>query len=170
MALGPQYCKQLKEELRRHAVFPPNRPVNLGDYGVLRDHVFERLGNVTQLGITFQTIDGSGQTSFQFKSKGKVEFSLFGKGDIQPGGVPAVRAGIELKFGRANAVFFAAAGCTVRAIDDLRKIESALIALLNQGRWEPDFYVVTEINHSARTTSIASADSDCEVRLDATSP
>ena len=64
MALGPKYCKQIKEELRRNANFPPNRPIALGDYGVIRDDVFERLGNVSHLGLTFGVIEGSGQSSF----------------------------------------------------------------------------------------------------------
>jgi hypothetical protein len=170
MALGPEYCKQIKENLRLHANFPPNRPVALGDYGVVQDHVFERLGNLGQLGITFATIPGTGQSTYQFKSKGNVDFALIAKGDVQPGGVPAVKAGLELKFSRENAVFFNAAGCTVLAIADLRAIESELLNLHDLGQWKTDFYVVTEFTSAARVTIIASADRDSEVKLEASSP
>ncbi|MBC7924560.1 MAG: lipase family protein [Bryobacteraceae bacterium] len=170
MALGPQYCKQLRRELRRHANFPPNRPVALGDYGVLRDEVFERLGNVRQLGITFEIIEGTAQTTFTFKSHGSVDFALIAKGDVQPGGIPAVRAGLEVKFSRAEAVFFNAAGCTVKAIDNVAAVGTALVQLLREGRWEADFHVVTELNLAAKTTAIASADRNSEIRLEAKSP
>jgi len=130
MALGPQYCKQLREELRMHANFPPNRPIALGDYGVLRDHIFERLGNVSQLGVHLQTIPGAGRSTFQFKSKGGVDFQLIAKGEVEPGGVPAVRAALELKFSGENAVFFAAAGCTVDAVDDLLALQAAIVSLM----------------------------------------
>jgi triacylglycerol lipase len=170
MALGSEYCKQIRQELRRHANFPPNRPIALGDYGVIKDDIFERLGNIGQLGLRFAVIDGTGQSTFQFKSKGNVSFELIARGDVGAGGVPAVRAGLELKFARENSVLFAAAGCTVKAIDDLRTLESALLQLLDQGRWETDFYVVTEINHASKTTAIASGDRDCEIKLEADSP
>jgi len=170
MALGPEYCKQIYEELRRHANFPLNRPIALGDYGVLKDGIFERLGNIGQLGIRFQTVTGTGQSTFQYKSKGNVDFALTAKGDIQPGGVPAVRAGIELKFSSENAVFFVASGCRATAIDNLRAVEAALIRLLDQGQWETGFYVVTEVNQASKTTAIASADRTCEVKLEVDSP
>jgi triacylglycerol lipase len=170
MALGSQYCKQIREELRRHANYPPNKLVELGDFGVLDDHVFERLGNLRQFGVTFNTIDGTGRSSFQFKTKGNVDFHLIAKGDVQAGGITAVRAGLELKFSHEDAVFFVAAECTTKAIDNLLALESALISLLNQGRWQTEFYVVTEINAATKTTAIASADKDCEIKLEASSP
>ena len=170
MALGPEYCNQIHEELRLHANFPPNRPIALGDYGLLKDGIFERLGNIGQLGIGFKPIQGMGQSTFQYKSKGNVDFSLTAKGDIQPSGVPAARAGIDLKFASENGIFFVASGCRATAIDNLRAVEAALIQLLDQGQWETGFYVVTEINQAARTTAIASADRSCEVKLEADSP
>lgn len=170
MSLASQYCKELRRELRRHANFPPNRPIALGDYGVVRDHVFDRLGNVADLGIRFGVVDGAGQSSFQFKSQGSVDFELIAKGDVQPGGIPAVRAGLDLKFSREYAVFFAAAGCSVKAIANIAELGRVLIELLRQGRWESDYYVVTEVNHASRTTAVASGQRGAEIRLEADSP
>jgi hypothetical protein len=170
MSLAAQYCKELRRELRRHANFPPNRPVALGDYGVVRDDVFDRLGNVADLGIRFSTVDGAGQSTFQFKSQGSVDFELIAKGDVQPGGVPAVRAGLDMKFHREHAVFFTAAGCTVKAVANIAELGRVLIELLRQGRWESDYYVVTEVNHAERTTAVASGEKGSEIRLEADSP
>ncbi len=170
MALGPQYCKQIREELRRHANFPPNRPLALGDYGTVRDHVFERLGNVAQLGLSVEANPGSGESSFVFKSRGSVSFELVAKGEIQPGGVPAAKAAIELRFSRENAVFFAASGCRVTGVKDLKALEEDLLGLVRQERWETDYYVVTEVYEAARTTAVASSDRDSEIRIEAESP
>ncbi|MDZ4800187.1 MAG: lipase family protein [Bryobacteraceae bacterium] len=170
MKLGSEYCKQLREALRRHANFPPNRPVSLGDYGVIQDNVFERLGHIKEFGLTVETLVGVGESDFQFQSQGSVDFELIAKGDIQPGGIPAVKAGLALKFSREQASFFAVAGCTVQSMGNIRQLEGSLIDLLRDGRWEADFYVVTEVNLAAKTTLIISATRDSEVRLEASSP
>ena len=170
MGLGQQYCRQLRLNLTGlHANFPPNRPLALGDYGVLRDDVFQRMGNITQLGITFGTIDGPASSTFQFKSQGAVDVDLLAKGDVAPGGLPVVKAGIEIRFTKQDAVFFNAAGCTVSQVDDLAAIGNALTALLREGRWDSEFRVVTNLVRATHTTAIASADRNSEIKLEATS-
>jgi triacylglycerol lipase len=170
MGLGQQYCRQLRVNLPGlHANFPPNRPLALGDYGVLRDDVFQRMGNIAQLGITFATIDGPASTTFQFKSQGAVDVDFLAKGDIAPGGIPVVKAGIEIRFTKQDAVFFNAAGCTVTQVDDIAAIGRALADLLRDGRWDSEFRVVTNLVRATHTTAIASADRTSEIRLEATS-
>lgn len=170
MGLGQQYCRQVRQHLTGlHANFPPNRPLALGDFGIRRDEVFQRMGNLAQLGVRFGVVEGTPQSSFQFKSEGAVEVEFVAKGEVRPGGVPAARAGIELRFNRQDAVFFNASGCTVIQIDDLIAVETALIALLNAGRWDTSFVVVTNLIRAAHTTAIASADRSSEIVLEASS-
>lgn len=170
MPLGQQYCRQLRKQFSGlHANFPPNRPLALGDYGVIRDDVFQRLGSIRQLGIQFDAIDGQAQSTFQFKSTGSVDVTFVAKGDILLGGIPAVRAALEVKFSRPDAVFFNAAGCNITQIDNVTAVGQALTTLLNQGRWETDYYVVTNLVKAAQTTVLASADRNAEVKLEAKS-
>jgi hypothetical protein len=170
MKLGPEYCKQLRDAFRRHANFPPNRCVALGDYGVIQENVFERLGNISDLGLSILPAVGTGQSNFIFKSQGSVDFELIAKGEVQPGGIVAVRAGLNLKFNRENSVFFCAAGCTIQAAANIRDLEPALIQLLQEGRWESDFYLVTELTLASKTTAIVSSSGDSEVKLEAMNP
>lgn len=170
MALGQQYCRQIEKHLSGlHANFPPNRPLALGDYGVKRDDVFHRLGSIRQLGVAFQSINGPAETSIQFKSSGSVNVEFVAKGEARPGGVPAVRAALDLKFTRADAVFFAAAGCTMLQFDDVAAVGTALANLLRQGRWDTEFYVVSGLVKASRTTAIVSADRASDVSLEADS-
>ena len=152
-----------------HANFPPNRPLALGDYGVKRDDVFHRLGSIRQLGVAFQWIDGPAETSIQFKSSGSVNVEFVAKGEVRPGGVPAVRAALDITFTRADSVFFAAAGCTMVQFDDVTGVGAALADLLRQGRWDTEFYVVSGLVKASRTTAIVSADRSSAVSLEAES-
>jgi triacylglycerol lipase len=170
MGLGQLYCRQLRRNLTGlHANFPPNRPIALGDYGVARDDVFQRLGNIAQLGVTFRAIDGVSQSTYQFKSTGAVDVDFVAKGDVTPGGVPALRAGLEIRFNRQDAVFFNAAGCVVSQVDDVSGVGQALVTLLREGRWDSEFLVVTSVVRAAHTTAIASADRSSEIKLEAAS-
>lgn len=170
MSVATDYCNQIRDGLRRHANFPPDLPVALGDFGRIRDDVFERLGNISQLGLTFGVVEGVGKSSYSFKSEGGIDISLFAKGELGPEGTPLARAGLDLKFSRANAVFFAASGVTTKVIADLRALEAQLIQLLDEGQWEADFFVVTELSAAAKTTAVASASADSSIRLEASSP
>ncbi|MCW5966431.1 MAG: lipase family protein [Bryobacterales bacterium] len=169
MSLASSYCKQIKEQLRVHANFPLGSKRELGDYGVIQDHVFRRLGNIRQLGISFETQQSGAESAYQFESRGGVDVNLIAKGDLQPGGIPAVKAGLGIRFSRENAVFFAAAGCTSRSIDDVKSLQPQLIALRNQNLWESDYYVVIEVVHARNTTAVVSAGSDSEILLEAKS-
>jgi len=141
----------------------------IGDYGIKRDDVFQRLGSITQLGVGFEVIDGTAQSTYQFKSEGAVDLDFVAKGDVRPGGVPAVRAGIEIRFNRQDAVLFSAAGCTITQIADIPGVGAQLTALLEAGRWDTGFYVVTSIVKAAQTTAIVSSDRSSEIALEATS-
>lgn len=169
MSLASSYCKQIKEQLRFHANFPLGSSRELGDYGVIQDHVFRRLGNIRQLGIAFETQQSEAESAYQFESRGGVDVNLIAKGDLQPGGIPAVKAGLGIKFSRENAVFFAAAGCTSQSIDDVKSLQPQLIELRNQNRWESDYYVVIEVIRARKTTAVVSAGSDSEILLEAKS-
>ncbi|WP_396625625.1 hypothetical protein [Luteitalea sp.] len=170
MGLGQQYCTQLQKNLTGlHANFPPNRPLALGDYGVKRDDVFQRLGNIRTLGVAFTATEGTSESTIQFKSAGAVDVEFFAKGTARVGAVPAVNAGLDLKFTRENAVFFNAAGCTLTQVDDIAAVGEALAALLAAGRWDSGFYVVTSLVQAASTTAVVSSSRGSEVGLEASS-
>ncbi len=56
-----------------YAVWPPGDPIELGDYGELRDSVFLRLGNVRNLGLTFSEWSDTTKDHWDFKSAGSVK-------------------------------------------------------------------------------------------------
>ncbi len=170
MGLGQQYCTQLQRNLTGlHANFPPNRPLALGDYGIKRDDVFQRLGNIRTFGVAFTATEGTSESTIQFKSAGAVDVEFVAKGEARVGAVPAVNAGLDLKFTRENAVFFNAAGCTLTQVDDIAAVGEALGALLAAGRWDSGFYVVTSLVHAASTTAVVSSARGSEVGLEAAS-
>jgi triacylglycerol lipase len=170
MSLGRNFAKKIRREITGlHANFPPSRTLELGDYGRIEDDVFQRQGNVRQLGINFGVVPGGSPTNFEFSSDDAVEIEFILKGEVRPGGVPAARAGLEIRFSREEAFFFSAAGCVIDQIENQVAVGQELVRRLREGEWEADYYVVTNLVRSKSTTLVASASKNSEIKLEAKS-
>jgi hypothetical protein len=171
-SLAVEYCEQLKRHFKKfHATFPPNEPLKLGDFGVLHDDVFERLGNVrSRFGVDFAERLGLATAPLiDFSSKGSVEIEFTAAGGTTGGGVP-IKAGIELKFSRSDAVFFNAAACTFDSIEDQVELGERILKLYDDGRWERKFVVVTSLMRAGATTIVVSSSSNSSITLEASTP
>lgn len=164
-ALANDYCEQIKKHFKvLHAAFLPNEPMVLGDFGVMDDDVFIRLGNVAQFGVTFKAVQGTAPAAIDFASEGSVDIEFHAGGSI-----PGVKASVELRFNRKHAVFFNAAGCTSSSIADQVTFGEAIKKLIKAGSWQRKYVVVTTLVAAAATTAVASASKDATLVLEAES-
>lgn len=170
-SLAAEYCDQIKKHFKKfHATFPPNETVRLGDYGVLYDDVFVRLGNVERLGMQFGVREGVSQASLvDFTSKGSVEVE-FGAAADAGVGTAAVKASVEIKFSRENAVFFNAADCTIDAVEDQVAFGAEILKLKKADRWEKKYAVVTSLLRAKSTTIAVSSSSNASIKFEASTP
>jgi hypothetical protein len=170
MSLARNFANKIRREITGlHANFPPARKLELGDYGRIEDDVFQPQGNIRQLGINFGVRPGDSETNFEFSSDDAVEVEFVLKGEVRPGGVPAARAGLEIRFSREEAFFFSAAGCVIDQMENQVAVGQELVQQLRDGAWEADYYVVTNLVRSKSTTLVASASKNSEIKLEAKS-
>ena len=168
-SLADDYCNQLKQQFKvEFAAFPPNQPVTLGDFGTLDDHVFVRLGNITNVfGVEFTPEEFPKQpANFTFASENATDVEIHSKGDVTPSGV-AVKAGIDIGFSSKHSVFFNAAGCIPAQIQDQIKLGNDIMGLFKVGQWHKDFVVITNLFKGGSTTAVVSASSSSSISLDA---
>lgn len=105
MGLARKYNKVLHKELDIHAAWLPiTNNFTLGDFGIIDDGVFQRMGNISDFGISnVETLDGP-ESSINFSSEGTRAISL--SGDIEVPALPEgdIGAKIRLEFSNENSM------------------------------------------------------------------
>src|SRR5690349_18028756 len=87
--------------------FPPNRQLLLGDYGVMKNGYFSRLGNIADIhaDLKVKVLKDLSPGHETFKSSGSVSFQSTAKGEMLVSGA-ALKASIDIEFESENSVFF----------------------------------------------------------------
>ncbi|MET3105575.1 hypothetical protein AAKU67_003130 [Oxalobacteraceae bacterium GrIS 2.11] len=151
--------------------WPPDQPLQLGDYGVLRDSTFIRLANIGDAGlaIKFSKLQSGSKNQEYFTSKEGVEVSFNAKGDGPvPSGVKA-NASMSISFSNSEAVFFNAAGCEFWTISDKNALAKAIMALYGRGNglWKREWVVVTDLIKTGSATVVVSGGDSSAITLEA---
>jgi len=168
-SLAGDYCDQMKANFKvLYAAFPPNEPLQLGDYGVLNDTVFVRIGSVSdfQIDIGKAREFSDHKSSLDFSSAGSVEIDFRTKADAVS---PPVKAGIDISFSNKHAVFFNAAGCVPTSVANQPALGEAIFKLLDAGKWQKKFCVVTSLMKADNTTIAVSSSSNSKISFNASS-
>jgi hypothetical protein len=104
MDINGLFDRSLKAALDCRAVWPPVlTPIQLGDYGVMVDDGFRRLGNVADFGLAFRT--ERGPPSRLDLTSADVRLTRFAGGAQVPAfqGLGDVSARVSIEFGRGEA-------------------------------------------------------------------
>jgi hypothetical protein len=167
MSISRLYTKELRDQLGYTATWLPNCPLKLGETGVLAGYQFHSRGSLTELGIPFKTGTPGPAADIGYASSGSVtrEFKLAGQVPSADSHLAAADSGVVISFDRQAAVVFMASGCTVAKIDDMHALRTRILAAYNEGRWEGDRVVVTEILLAKSTTVLMSSGNKAKIEL-----
>jgi hypothetical protein len=171
MATAAQtYAKEIRGGFGEFfANWPPEEPLALGDYGTIDSHVFRREGNLFRdFNISFEALLSSQSTThYTHSSRNSVEIKLRARGDAALPTQGQLRAGIDLYFSAAHAVFFNAAGCSIESISSPARLKPSLLELVKACQWQYSWHAVMRIVRSQSCTAIISASSNSAISLDA---
>ncbi|MCU0359735.1 MAG: hypothetical protein MUF75_03295 [Bacteroidia bacterium] len=153
-----------------YGVWEPGFNVKLGDFGVMNGNIFVQQGNISELDelsdfeISYREDDTS--NDIYFTSGKEVEVDLKGKGTVS--GVP-VNASIDISFSREKAVFFNAAGCTQKMIENKYQLGQKLLGIYKKDKkkWRREFVVVTDVISARRALIVISTSSNSSISLEA---
>lgn len=163
-----QYTREMHDRLGYWATWAPGLPLDLGACGPVEDGVFKPESSLKDFGISFETDSDTTPTDWQHVSDGPVEIEIQVKGEAERiPNFPAGKAGMNLKFGRANAVVFASKGAPEHRIADVAALKRELVSQAQSGHIAPDYGVVYRLVAADSTSVVISQSSDSEFTVSA---
>lgn len=150
-----------------YANWPPNVPIRLGDFGILDHNLFKRKGNVKEIfNVNFDVRSGEEEKSnYEYKSSDSTEITFSAKGQGGNGPV-SLKASVTLDFSRSDSVFFFAAGCDHRSIENEIGLGSNILKIFDEEKWDDEWVIVTRVVVAAATTVIISSGDNASITLE----
>jgi len=164
--LNKKYAKEIHDEYGYLAAWLPTANIQVGDVGTIKDGIFEKKGNLKDVGIKFSSTTDPQTGEYEYASTNAVsiEFKAGGNAPVA-GGAGAAEASIGVSFTRADAVLFQASDCRTQTISELPRITEEILAKYRRTKWPEDWVVVTDVVSSAATTVLISSGSNAHVDL-----
>lgn len=124
--------------LKEYAIWQPGDPVSLGDYGVIRDGCFERMGNIR---------DHAGEIEILTRTNLLPQLSLQSKHSVERS--PLVRDLVRLSFafGKTHGVVLSARDIRVNTFLELPKTARLIAGIKG---WDRSWYVVTSVRNAGK--------------------
>lgn len=173
MEMAKSYAKEIHQNFTKLYVnWLPNEAIALGDFGYLKDGLFNKEGNLKELfqGIEIHEASPNSSTSpawYKYRSASTqvIEFSPQAQANVNQ--LADINASLEIKFSNQNSVFFNAPGCVVKSIDNLPNFKQKIINLYYTGHWKPEYVIVTKLLQAKSATIIISASNNSSITLEA---
>ncbi|MBU2669651.1 hypothetical protein KOI35_39685 [Actinoplanes bogorensis] len=165
MGTARRFSKVLHSELDVHAAWMPvTNTFALGDYGVISDGVFVKMGNIKEYGVSF-TAGAGAPTRMRFRSDG-TRVTRFVAGAEVPN-IPQVdlEASIRIEFSTEDSFYIDAPVLTVESIEDVARVGAAL---RQAEGWRRKYRVVHSTYTGQGCTIISSRKANSAFELSAT--
>jgi hypothetical protein len=155
------YTEEMYKRFGYLATWVPNINLNLGDVGVMKDRVFERVTTLAQQSITFETRADPNYADYEYTSANGVKVKIKGAGEVPMAGsvISQADAGISYAFQRENAIVFQATRCREMSILDQSNLGTQILSFYEQGKWPEDYVVITNLISCQGTTILISSSS-----------
>jgi hypothetical protein len=169
MGLNTKYAKEIHDQYGYLAAWLPTANMQVGDIGTIKDGIFEKTGNLKDLGISFtsQADPQTGDYEYASTNAVSIEFKAAGSAPVA-GGAAKADANVGISFTRPDAVLFQASGCKTLTLSDLPKVTDAILSQYRAGKWPSDWVVVTDVVSSAATTVLISSGTNAHIDLSVT--
>jgi hypothetical protein len=164
-----QYTKEMFEKFGYLATWTPGVQLELGDVGIIKDRLFTRNTSLKNLGIAFTTREDKTEEKQEHYSAGNVSLTIKAAGTAPALGsvLTQAEAGITLEFKKSKSTAYQAVGCVAPMIDDQVALGKTILELFQQGKWNKDWVVVTELVQAKSGTVLISNSSSSKIELSA---
>ncbi|MDE1993638.1 MAG: hypothetical protein KGI75_14130 [Rhizobiaceae bacterium] len=151
-----------------YANFLPDEPVTVGDYGLLLDGAFKRLGSMSsRFGIEVEPTKPKSRSGINFNSGSGVSMQSNATATAHAPGLADGQATASISFAYANGLFFSAAGCEIVAIENEHMLHVQLLNLFSRGPWEAKMVAVTGIVTTKWLTLVTAAGNGAAIEISA---
>lgn len=163
--IASKYADSINDELGYYPTWTPIVTIKLGDYGTIKDDLFEKLGNIRNIGIDFIATLGQSADDQDYTSSGS---SLIA---INTGVQGFVNAGLKFSSSSEFGFHFSAKRCLLNQIEEVGTLTTKVRKKFDElGMSQKDIYVVKEVLHAETTAVILSRKKNAEFSIEATLP
>ncbi|HOY31449.1 MAG TPA: hypothetical protein PKW80_06190 [Bacteroidales bacterium] len=164
-----KYTNELYRQFDYFATWLPGTPLELGDIGLFKNNEFTKISNLKNEGIVFQIKEDTTKTDLEHMTKGEVSVMTKIAGTVPALGSVLANgdAGFSISFSQENAILFKANGTLSPCISDQIKLGKEIIQRYQQGEWDKDWAVITELVTADSATIIISSSQDAKIELKA---
>lgn len=157
MSIARNTSRIFRQQLRAHVAWPPlSNNLELGDFGVFRGGVFDRLGTIRGLGVDFERKVGPA-APFDFRSGGVTE------GGVDVGAHLAKNeAALKIHFNNSDSLYLRSKRMLIMEIAETLPVAAAL---RKHPDWRYRFRVIHKLWHFEDAVFITSEDNDAEVEI-----
>lgn len=164
-----QYAKEMFQKFGYMATWTPGVQLELGDVGVVKDKLFTRITSLKNLGIDFKTREDKTEETQKHSSSGSVSmlFKAAGKAPALGSVLTQAEAGFTIDFKKSKSTVYEAVGCVAPMIDDQVAVGKKVLQMYQQGTWNKDWAVITELVQAKSATVLISNSSNSKIELSA---
>lgn len=140
MGLPNDYNKALHKHANFYAAwFPVTMPYRVGDYGLIQNGVFQKIGHLDQLkddgfDVPIQTKEGN-PTSLDFLSEGAKIVKIVAGAEVPNLPAANVNATVKFKFEKENSFVLKAAEIKVEQMENIDQVARKLAELRRNKKW-----------------------------------
>ena len=164
------YVNGVKKELNNYyGAWLPSTRYELGDVGLLKNNLFDRVTSLKNLGISFTPSRDSDSTKIDYVSESSVSRVIKAAGQLNPNlpNIPEGQAGIGIEFSKEGAFIIQAEECYELFIEDLVKLEKDILQVYQEGNWKSRWVVITQLMSTPNATILISNSSQSKIELSA---
>lgn len=163
MGLPNQFNDIIKKNLNVFAAWMPIvNQYRLGDYGVIADGVFAKLGNVAdEYQVTISESSGNA-ASIDFTSEGASLIKLAGGAKVAAIPAGEANASIEIEFSKEKSFLVKSPEITVTIIDNVNEIANKL---KESGNWDGKWKVVYQVYHAVDPVIVSTIDAGTKLNF-----
>lgn len=171
MGLEELYTKAIHEEFGVGAAFPPNQPIQLGDFGTFEEGRFVRAGTLPFAPGFQPRVSAVVHPYYQVGKVSRV--ALAAGSSVEPGGVKLANVGLDIQFGSSFGALLVLRNARLEEMPETESLGREILRRASLDRahpewWDPRYGVVTELVRVDSATLFCSRARNKHIVLEAT--
>ena len=164
-----EYLKEMHSKFQYRANWEPNKPLKIGDIGILEKGVFSHRSSLEDEKIPMDVRVDENEGSLKYNSSGSVDIKskLSGEATIPNSALGELDAGFSISFSREKSIVFQVNGTKTYMITNVGAIEREVLQRFMANQWPKDWVIITELVEGKEGTIIISNSSSSSIDLKA---
>lgn len=164
------YLQHMNDKTGYRATWDPGRPLKIGQIGKLdQNNVFNVFSSLEKEGIPIEVMSDPSAIAMDYTSHENINITakLSGSAPIAGSVLSDVDAGFNFEFKSDKSIVFQTSGHKTHQITNLAEIENHILEKFDNGNWDRDWLIITQLVEADTATIIISNSSNGSLDLKA---